>query len=75
MAFAGRAAADIAASGVARLEDRVRCLVAPPRRHIRDLGGVLIEWNPRNLYRKLFVGDENAMSPLLRRELELLGLL
>ena len=27
-----------------------------------DLGGVLIDWNPRYLYRKLFVGDDQAME-------------
>ena len=27
-----------------------------------DLGGVLIDWNPRHLYRKLFAGDEAAMG-------------
>lgn len=30
-----------------------------------DLGGVLIEWNPRHLYRKLFAGDEPAMEQFL----------
>src|ERR1700746_2012139 len=30
-----------------------------------DLGGVLIEWNPRHLYRKLFAGDEAAMEAFL----------
>ena len=30
-----------------------------------DLGGVLIEWNPRHLYRKLFDGDEAAMEAFL----------
>lgn len=30
-----------------------------------DLGGVLIDWNPRNLYRKLFPGDEAAMEAFL----------
>ena len=30
-----------------------------------DLGGVLIDWNPRYLYRKLFAGDENAMEAFL----------
>ena len=30
-----------------------------------DLGGVLIEWNPRNLYRKLFNGDVAAMEMFL----------
>jgi 2-haloacid dehalogenase len=30
-----------------------------------DLGGVLIDWNPRHLYRKVFAGDENAMEAFL----------
>jgi len=30
-----------------------------------DLGGVLIEWNPRYLYRKLFNGDDAAMEHFL----------
>jgi len=30
-----------------------------------DLGGVLIDWNPRYLYRKLFGGDEAAMEAFL----------
>ena len=30
-----------------------------------DLGGVLLEWNPRHLYRKLFAGDEAAMEAFL----------
>lgn len=32
---------------------------------IFDLGGVLIDWDPRHLYRKLFVGDEAAMEHFL----------
>jgi 2-haloacid dehalogenase len=32
---------------------------------IFDLGGVLLEWNPRHLYRKLFRGDEAAMEHFL----------
>ena len=32
-----------------------------------DLGGVLIDWNPRYLYRKLFGGDEAAMETFLSR--------
>ena len=32
---------------------------------IFDLGGVLIDWNPRHLYRKLFNGDEQAMEHFL----------
>jgi 2-haloacid dehalogenase len=30
-----------------------------------DLGGVLIDWNPRYLYRKLFGGDDAAMERFL----------
>ena len=30
-----------------------------------DLGGVLIDWDPRHLYRKLFHGDEAAMEHFL----------
>jgi 2-haloacid dehalogenase len=30
-----------------------------------DLGGVLIDWNPRYLYRKLFRGDDDAMEYFL----------
>jgi 2-haloacid dehalogenase len=30
-----------------------------------DLGGVLIDWNPRHLYRKLFGSDESAMERFL----------
>ena len=30
-----------------------------------DLGGVLVDWNPRYLYRKLFGGDEAAMERFL----------
>jgi 2-haloacid dehalogenase len=30
-----------------------------------DLGGVLIDWNPRYLYRQLFDGDEAAMEQFL----------
>jgi 2-haloacid dehalogenase len=32
---------------------------------IFDLGGVLIQWDPRHLYRKLFAGDERAMEHFL----------
>jgi 2-haloacid dehalogenase len=40
---------------------------APTRRSVVvfDLGGVLIDWNPRHLYRKLFPGDEAAMEEFL----------
>ena len=30
-----------------------------------DLGGVLIDWNPRHLFRKLFDGDDAAMEQFL----------
>ena len=32
---------------------------------IFDLGGVLIDWDPRHLYRKLFPGDEASMERFL----------
>jgi 2-haloacid dehalogenase len=32
---------------------------------IFDVGGVLIDWNPRHLYRKLFAGDDEAMERFL----------
>jgi 2-haloacid dehalogenase len=32
---------------------------------IFDFGGVLIDWNPRHLYRKLFGDDEAAMEHFL----------
>ncbi len=45
---------------------------AQPRREstaplavVFDLGGVLIDWNPRYLYRQLFDGDEAAMEAFL----------
>lgn len=39
---------------------------SPERRIvIFDLGGVLIQWDPRHLYRKLFAGDEAAMERFL----------
>jgi 2-haloacid dehalogenase len=38
-----------------------------PRRRIVvfDIGGVLLRWDPRHLYRKLFPGDERAMEDFL----------
>jgi 2-haloacid dehalogenase len=32
---------------------------------IFDLGGVLIDWDPRHLYRKFFAGDEEGMERFL----------
>ena len=32
---------------------------------IFDLGGVLLDWDPRHLYRRLFAGDEAAMEDFL----------
>jgi 2-haloacid dehalogenase len=32
---------------------------------IFDLGGVLIQWDPRHLHRKLFAGDDGAMEHFL----------
>ena len=36
-----------------------------PAAVVFDLGGVLIDWNPRYLYRKLFPGDEAGMEAFL----------
>ena len=30
-----------------------------------DIGGVLLRWDPRHLYRKIFAGDERAMEDFL----------
>ena len=40
---------------------------APHRRGVVvfDVGGVLLEWDPRHLYRKLFDGDDAAMEHFL----------
>lgn len=42
-------------------------MAGPGRRDvvIFDLGGVLIDWNPRNLYRRFFGADEAAMEEFL----------
>src|SRR5260370_25199493 len=47
--------------------ERSRYPMAAPDRGIVvfDLGGVLIDWDPRHLYRKLFAGDEAAMEHFL----------
>jgi 2-haloacid dehalogenase len=47
------------------VRDKISDMV--PKRFIAvfDLGGVLIDWNPRYLYRKLFPGDEAAMEHFL----------
>lgn len=37
----------------------------PPRIVVFDIGGVLIEWDPRHLYRKLFENDDRAMEHFL----------
>jgi 2-haloacid dehalogenase len=36
-----------------------------PSAAVWDIGGVLIDWNPRYLYSKLFAGDEAAMERFL----------
>jgi 2-haloacid dehalogenase len=38
---------------------------ARPNAVVFDLGGVLIDWNPRYLYRQLFDGDDAAMERFL----------
>lgn len=40
-------------------------MTAQPLVAVFDLGGVLIDWNPRYLYRKLFNGDESEMEHFL----------
>lgn len=49
------------------LPDSSPAAAGPARRRVVvfDLGGVLIDWNPRYLYRKLFAGDEAAMESFL----------
>lgn len=37
----------------------------PPTAVVFDLGGVLIDWNPRYLFRNVFSGDEVAMERFL----------
>src|SRR5437870_8823348 len=44
---------------IGRMAERSRNVV------VFDLGGVLIDWDPRHLYRKLFAGDEPAMENFL----------
>lgn len=47
---------------------RDHCAVSQPTTFVAaifDLGGVLIDWNPRHLYRKLFAGDEPGMEQFL----------
>jgi len=48
---------------VAATPDRFR--TDRPTGVVFDLGGVLIDWNPRYLYRQLFGGDEAAMETFL----------
>jgi len=47
-----------------------------PNNHIRaivfDFGGVLLDWNPRYLYRKLFNGDSSRMGRFLT-EIDFVG--
>jgi 2-haloacid dehalogenase len=38
---------------------------SPRNTVVFDLGGVLIDWDPRHLYRKLFAGDDAAMEHFL----------
>src|SRR5512143_1818752 len=39
---------------------------ARPDPIIFDFGGVLVDWNPRHLYRKLFNNDMDAVESFLR---------
>jgi 2-haloacid dehalogenase len=40
-------------------------MTADPRTVIFDFGGVLVDWNPRHLYRRLFPGDPDGMERFL----------
>jgi 2-haloacid dehalogenase len=40
-------------------------MTGPVRAVVFDLGGVLIDWDPRHLYRRMFDGDEAAMERFL----------
>lgn len=42
-----------------------RSPASAPTAVIFDLGGVLVDWNPRYLYRRLFDGDDAAMERFL----------
>lgn len=48
-----------------RIADGARAEAPRRRVVVFDLGGVLLDWNPRYLYRKLFDGDEAAMEAFL----------
>ena len=39
--------------------------MSPNRSVVFDLGGVLIDWDPRHLYRRIFRGDDVAMEHFL----------
>ena len=45
--------------------EAIESAARPPSAVVFDLGGVLLDWNPRHLYRKLFAGDEAAMELFL----------
>jgi 2-haloacid dehalogenase len=45
--------------------DRIVFMIPNRSVAVFDLGGVLIDWNPRHLYRKLFGGDDAAMEHFL----------
>jgi 2-haloacid dehalogenase len=40
-------------------------MILPIRAVVFDLGAVLIDWDPRHLYRRLFAGDDVAMERFL----------
>ena len=40
-------------------------MTGAPRDVIFDFGGVLVDWNPRHLYRRLFPGDPDGMERFL----------
>ncbi len=47
------------------MRDKISDMVPNRSIAVFDLGGVLLDWNPRYLYRKLFNGDEAGMEHFL----------
>ena len=45
--------------------DKIACMSTPIKAIIFDFGGVLLEWDPRNLYRRFFPGQPQAMDNFL----------
>jgi 2-haloacid dehalogenase len=52
---------------MSRAGKRLSAMSQPVEGVIFDLGGVLIDWNPLFLYRKIFAGDETKAADFLAR--------